>query len=157
MEMVESVPNIPINQGDCQHVLKEKLENLESPEGGVTSDGLRNGRKKETNVVSYTSAGEGRVSLTYQIPHHLARNIAPPNKDAPGAHCGTVFASTIGHQTITTLVRPRHHVSHGLRAFDESIKQRDKLHLEQLKQVLVAAVAHKRRLIAHRLEVNLLP
>ena len=115
--------------------------------------------KKEKAMWSVTPEREKTytVILTYQISHHLARNIAPPNEDTPRAHSSAIFTTTVGHQAITALVRPRHHVSHRLRAFGQPIEQVDKIHLEELKQILVPAIANKRRLIAHRFKVNFLP
>lgn len=58
---------------------------------------------------------------------------------------------------LTTLVSPRHYVANGILALAQALQDLDELMLKELHQIFVAAVAHQRRLVADRLEINLLP
>lgn len=92
---------------------------------------------------------------THQVPHDLTRHVTPADQDTPRAHA---LLST-AHEALAAQVGPVHNVPNGFKAStrDEVVKDSHEVDLEELDQVIVAAVADQCTLISDRLEVNLRP
>ena len=133
------------------HILEEQFQDLEGAEGGVAPDCLGN----KISMQTMTTSGEN----AHEVPHDLAGDVSPANEDAARTQGASVVARTnsLLHQSLGTLVSPRHHFSNWLVALRQRVHHSDKLDLEKLHEILVATVAHQGGLVPDRFEVHFLP
>jgi len=65
--------------------------------------------------------------------------------------------SGVAHQAFAALVSPAHDLADRLGGLGDHVQQGDKLYLEKLDEVFVAAVAYQGRLIANGFKVDFRP